>query len=494
MFFLNINLDFIKTNFFTKTNLAIIQTSLPTISYFERDKNNTFSIGYFISKNEIFLKVLQNVKQNVTHLNLSFPETLFHKVKFVSIGSLATNSFYDIKTLNLDSSLIESLLESFSFFLLLLTVLIYWFETAFHSKAGKQKFGSLMVKLSNLSLTFLLGTRWITSHHFPLSNLYESLLFLSWSLTIIHFILEKISNTLLIGVLLSPITLFINGFALFTLPIEMQRGNFLTPALQSNWLMMHVTVMISSYAALLSGSILAIAFLIITRDTSKNDSAQNTIITGQKFPDLILQNKSDRVFLQSKSKPLTSDSKDLFLDEVIKKNYNSLAFVEENQQLSTNSEFSLKETPFSKNQNNFSSFSQSEKGQIDSHFFLLKPVSLKNTFFEEKDFLQNDLAKTLDNLSYRTIGIGFPLLTIGILSGAVWANEAWGSYWSWDPKETWALITWFLFAIYLHTRITKGLQGEKPAIIATLGFVVVWICFLGVNLASQGLHTYGWLQ
>lgn len=445
MFFLNINLDFIKTNFFTKTNLDIIQTSLPTIDSFEKEKNNIFSIGYFISKNEIFLSVLHFVKQNVTHFNFSFIETLFHKV-------------IHTKTLNLDSSLIESLLESFSFFLLLLTVFIYWFETAFHSK---QKFGSLMVKLSNFLLTFLLVTRWITSHHFPLSNLYESLLFLSWSLTIIHLILEKISNTLLIGVLLSPITLFINGFALFTLPVEMQRGNFLTPALQSNWLMMHVTVMILSYAALLSGSILAIAFLVITRDTSKNNSAQTRIITEQKFPDLILQNKSDHVVLESGSKQLTSNSKNLFLDGM---NYNNLAFLEENKQFLTNSELSFKETVFLKNKNNFS-------------------------FFEE-----NDLAKTLDNLSYRTIGIGFPLLTIGILSGAVWANEAWGSYWSWDPKETWALITWFLFAIYLHTRITKGLQGEKPAIIATLGFVVVWICFLGVNLASQGLHTYGWLQ
>ena len=478
MFFLNINLallkqskllgslGFTKTIFLTRTNLAIIQTSLSTISSFQEDKNTIFSTSDFLSKNEISLKVFCFAKQNITHLNLLFSETFFHKIRFFFISSFTTNWLYGIKIPNLDSSLMESLLESFSFFLLLLTVLIYWFETAFHSKAKKQKFGSLMVKLSNLSLTFLLGTRWITSHHFPLSNLYESLIFLSWSLTIIHFILEKTSNTLLIGVLLSPITLFINGFALFTLPIEMQRGNFLTPALQSNWLMMHVTVMISSYAALLSGSILAIAFLVITRDATKNNSAQiipkrETILTGQKFPDLILQNKSDPVFLQSRNKQLTSDSKDLFLNQVIKKNYNSLAFVKENRQFSPNYELSLKKTP---------------------------------SFFEEKDFSQNNLAKTLDNLSYRTIGIGFPLLTIGILSGAVWANEAWGSYWSWDPKETWALITWFLFAIYLHTRITKGLQGEKPAIIATLGFVVVWICFLGVNLASQGLHTYGWLQ
>ena len=104
------------------------------------------------------------------------------------------------------------------------------------------------------------------------------------------------------------------------------------------------------------------------------------------------------------------------------------------------------------------------------------------------------IAQTLDNLSYRTLGFGFPLLTIGILSGAVWANEAWGSYWSWDPKETWALITWLVFAIYLHTRLTKGWKVTAPALIAAGGFVIVWICYLGVNLLGTGLHSYGWFQ
>jgi cytochrome c-type biogenesis protein CcsB len=102
------------------------------------------------------------------------------------------------------------------------------------------------------------------------------------------------------------------------------------------------------------------------------------------------------------------------------------------------------------------------------------------------------LADTLDNISYRVIGLGFPLLTIGIISGGVWANEAWGSYWSWDPKETWALITWLVFAAYLHARITRGWQGRKPAMLAATGLIVVWVCYLGVNLLGKGLHSYGW--
>jgi len=103
------------------------------------------------------------------------------------------------------------------------------------------------------------------------------------------------------------------------------------------------------------------------------------------------------------------------------------------------------------------------------------------------------ILKTIDNWSYRIIGLGFPFLTIGIISGAVWANEAWGSYWSWDPKETWALITWLVFAIYLHSRLLKGWQGEKAAALGSCGFFVIWICYLGVNFLGKGLHSYGWV-
>ena len=104
------------------------------------------------------------------------------------------------------------------------------------------------------------------------------------------------------------------------------------------------------------------------------------------------------------------------------------------------------------------------------------------------------LLQSLDNWSYRIIGLGFPFLTIGIISGGVWANEAWGSYWSWDPKETWALITWLVFATYLHARITKGWEGNRTAMLGGLGFFVIWICYLGVNFLGKGLHSYGWIS
>jgi len=101
--------------------------------------------------------------------------------------------------------------------------------------------------------------------------------------------------------------------------------------------------------------------------------------------------------------------------------------------------------------------------------------------------------RNLEDITYRVIIAGWPLLTIGIVMGGMWANEAWGRFWGWDPKETWALITWVVYAGYLHTRITLGWAGKKPAAIAVFGFAVVVFTFMGVNLGltGEGLHTYG---
>ena len=202
----------------------------------------------------------------------------------------------------------------------------------------------------------------------------------------------------------------------------MQAPSPLVPALKSNWLMMHVTVMMLSYANLMVGSLLGILFLILLDSGRKKVVLQGNSY-GTTFKDSTLENTA-------------------FYQEGEKAQYANL-LTEGN-----------------------SSVAQPSAGRLN-------------------------LLESIDNLSYRTISFGFPLLTIGIISGAVWANEAWGSYWSWDPKETWALITWLVFASYLHARITKAWQGRRPAIIASVGFLVVWICYLGVNFLGKGLHTYG---
>jgi ABC-type transport system involved in cytochrome c biogenesis permease subunit len=101
-----------------------------------------------------------------------------------------------------------------------------------------------------------------------------------------------------------------------------------------------------------------------------------------------------------------------------------------------------------------------------------------------------ETASALEESSGKAISFGFLFLTVGIISGAVWANSAWGSYWQWDPKETWSLITWFVYAVYLHCRFMRGWRGRRAAWISIAGFASVILTYFGVNLLMSGLHSY----
>jgi len=276
------------------------------------------------------------------------------------------------------------------YMVLVKTMVCYWACIRFPKVPVISNLCWLGVVSSNVLLFLILGLRWIISGYFPLSNLYESLLFLDWCLLFILIVAETKTKTKILGAVLLPIVVLIISFASLILPTQMQYAAPLVPALQSNWLMMHVSMMMLSYATLILGSLLSILFLVIQKFT--NNKNQLT---------------------------------------VLRKDINQT---------------------------------------------------------------KNQLLENIDTWSYRTIGLGFPFLTIGIIAGAVWANEAWGSYWSWDPKETWALITWLIFAAYIHARLTKGWIGEKAALLGSLGFIIVWICYLGVNFLGQGLHSYGFLS
>ncbi len=96
----------------------------------------------------------------------------------------------------------------------------------------------------------------------------------------------------------------------------------------------------------------------------------------------------------------------------------------------------------------------------------------------------------LDEINYRLISVGFPLLTLAIISGALWAERAWGSYWRWDPKEVWSMITWFIYALVLHVRLTAGWRGRRAAILSIIGFSVILFTFFGVNFLLKSLHSF----
>jgi cytochrome c-type biogenesis protein CcsB len=313
----------------------------------------------------------------------------------------------------MDWNTIQNFSSNVVFGILLFTLIIYWISL-FIPRWNKilSLIGKISSTVANLVLFFILASRWIVAGYFPLSNLYESLLFLTWILLTVYLYIEFKTNSKLIGATLIPVALLINGFANLKLPLEMQKASPLVPALQSNWLMMHVSMMMLSYGTLIIGSLLSFLFLVISKGKDLQLSPVNNSYLA--FSSLIT----------------------LYFDDTVLKNQN------------------------------------------------INKINLG----------KQKLLYSLDNWSYRIIGLGFPFLTIGIIAGGVWANEAWGSYWSWDPKETWALITWIVFASYLHARLTKGWEGQKTALLGSLGFFVIWVCYLGVNFLGKGLHSYGWLS
>ena len=268
------------------------------------------------------------------------------------------------------------------------------------------KRSSSMVRVITLLVNFFIALqlifRWNLSGHFPISNLYESLYFLVWGITLGHLLIEREYESPIIPAVAIPVELLTVAFACFVLPEDLKLSSNLVPALRSSWLIMHVSVVMLSYAALIIGSLLSASVLFINKNVPLQIRSNSPGVGGFKI----------------------------------------------------SNSYSLK------NLINRFEFTHSEE---------------------------------LDTLSYRSILVGFVLLTLGLISGAVWANEAWGTWWSWDPKETWAFISWLFYAAYLHMRISKGWQGRRPALLATTGFFVVLICYIGVNFLGIGLHSYGWI-
>merc|ERR1711923_380720 len=144
-------------------------------------------------------------------------------------------------------------------------MIIYWIGLSiFRGNKTLIQVGKLSAILANIILFFILGSRWVIAGYFPLSNLYESLLFLTWTLLTIYLYLEFKIKSKILGAILVPIALLINGFANLTLSADMQKSSPLVPALQSNWLMMHVSMMMLSYATLLINNAICILFLVLS--------------------------------------------------------------------------------------------------------------------------------------------------------------------------------------------------------------------------------------
>jgi len=255
----------------------------------------------------------------------------------------------------------------------------------FKMVTGKEFWGplaSIIAFIGLIAQTVGLILRWLESYkmgigHAPLSNLYESLIFFSWTIVLLYLIIEWRIKSRNLGAFVIPFAFFSMAFASFS-PNVNARIQPLIPALQSNWLISHVITCFFGYAAL-------------------------TIACGLGFMYLL---------------------KGL------------------------------------------------EKEKRPRAFFRLLPGR-----------------EIVDELTYHSVVIGFIFLTLGIITGSVWAYSAWGSYWSWDPKETWSLITWLIYAAMLHSRFVRGWRGKRMAIMSIIGFASVLFTYFGVNYLP-GLHSY----
>ncbi|HYX67933.1 MAG TPA: cytochrome c biogenesis protein CcsA [Terriglobales bacterium] len=417
--------------------------------------------------------------------------------------------------------------------LLFVTLTFYAAATVLYvgfAVTGTQRF--VKVAWIAIWLGFLANTgagahRWYIAGHAPFSSIYEMLLAFVWSVAVLTLFVQKRYGVKVIGTVTMPIAAL--GIILMQLlPSDIHP---LVPALQSTWLHIHVTLAMLSYAACAVSFALAMMFLI--QDNMRTESfLANTslfvtliyaaIITrfaagGLKVAAFDPQSNSEFMIQRGQSLMVVipnlgwmfllamfvtlvptalyfygwfsgDDSKYRLADAaffigMLFQVLATAAFILRARDGSYASPMAdglfatrLSTSPFI--------LSGLIAGLLASMLYLMLKW--------RREGLQQMLpsGERLDQLTYKTIGIAFPLLTMMIAAGAYWANQTWGSYWGWDPKETAALITWIVYAGYLHMRIARGWRGRRAAYFAIIGFAVVMFTFFGVTYLLPGLHAY----
>lgn len=306
----------------------------------------------------------------------------------------------------------------------------------------KQMFGKIATWVALVGFsgnTAGILVRWVASYqlgigHAPFSNLYESLVFFAWVIVVIYLIIERKIQNRIVGAFTVPIACLVMAYASLK-PGITSAIQPLIPALKSNWLIAHVITCFIGYAAF------ALAFGVSAMYLMKKGRDDEPITWTKIVNPLIL-----------------------FVFTAL---FSRVLFVS-NWLVAT-----LIAIP------------------ICLGFYAIV-LLVRNLPAETKAELLDRFPDTriLDELGYQLILLGFLFLSIGIITGAVWANSAWGRYWGWDPKETWSLITWFVYATLLHARLMRGWHGKRIAFLSMIGFASVLFTYFGVNLLP-GLHSYG---
>jgi cytochrome c-type biogenesis protein CcsB len=290
------------------------------------------------------------------------------------------------------------------------------------------KAASWVMVIGFVSLTVAIVARGIEAQRFPLANLYESLLWFAWGIMGAYLAFARSYGVRQLGWLASLTAATMFLYGSW-LPASQHEIKPLVPALVSYWRQIHVPPLVISYAMFFLAGLSGLMELFQAARIRSLLFAILSIIAGATAVALGTYTSIDTFWLQG-----------LFVGGGI-------------------------------------------LGMSLSWF------NLQHFSPDKQDAKKSDL---YDDVSYRAIAIGFPLLTIGIITGGLWANHAWGTYWSWDPKESMALVTWLSYAIYIHLRVHRDLSREKLSIVAVAGLLLTLLTYLGFNsLGFGGLHSYG---
>src|SRR5215469_10788354 len=376
--------------------------------------------------------------------------------------------------------------------------------------------------------TAAVAHRWYDAGHPPFASIYEMLLSFVWTLAALTLVAETKYRVKVIGTVTMPVAIV--GVVLMQLLRTEVRP--LVPALQSTWLHVHVTLAMLAYAACALSFALALMFLIQDKMKTETFLAATSVFTTAIYAAILTRfekwgglsvtawdpEQKSELFLSKGIRLLLvipdlgwlmlvvsgAVAAPLALYLLWRKTHNDghldlanrAVFVSVLLQVLALVFFILRVR-------DGHYFSPDADGQFATSLaaspFILSGL-ISGIFLSLLYLLllwrRNDLERMLpsvddlDRITYKTIAIAFPLLTLMIAAGAYWANRTWGSYWSWDPKETWAAITWLVYAAYLHMRITRGWRGRRAAYFAILGFAVVMFTFFGVTYLLPGMHSY----
>jgi cytochrome c-type biogenesis protein CcsB len=380
--------------------------------------------------------------------------------------------------------------------------------------------------------TAAVAHRWYEAGHPPFASVYEMLLSFVWTLAVLTLIAEKKYGVKVIGTVTMPVAIV--GVVLMQL--LRTEVHPLVPALQSTWLHVHVTLAMLAYAACALSFALAAMFLIQDKMKTETFLAVTSASTLAIYAGVVLTRfeKGGGLSLaawnpEQKSEMFLSKGVRLFVT------IPDLGWLLTLTLVAVASPLVLYGLSRWKNNKNSDSFLTLANRAVflsillqvmalvmflvranDGRYPSLDADGLFPTSLAASPFILSGLvggvfisllyllllwrrtdlerllpsADNLDRITYKTICLAFPLLTLMIAAGAYWANQTWGSYWSWDPKETWAAITWLVYALYLHMRITRGWRGRRAAYFAIAGFAVVMFTFFGVTYLLPGLHAY----